>query len=350
MTTGSWNRSSGYVTDTGSWNGTNDLPLKRKINPYTKVVTYNNNPPALLFYKNGGTYYSVRPTAVSDTWNGAMEANLDSRLRNATTNAIKGHSFNLGVTLGEARESLTMIAQSARGVAKLLRNPVAAISNVLRKGGSADDALSEASNVWLGMRYGWMPLVNDAYNAGTAAAAIMAAQTRTVFVSVAGEAPILVSGGFPAGGGWTSPGRSRHRKSVSLKITETPSLADSLGLTDPELVAWELIPFSFVVDWFLPVGSWLEARAVLGSTASTDCYYTSKAVVKFSGVTATGGWTGRHPIRYSRMTFSRTATSSLAALTSQKPQFRDWTDVFKGDIGVQRVVDSLALLKQTLFR
>lgn len=41
----------------------------------------------------------------------------------------------------------------------------------------------------------------------------------------------------------------------------------SLGLSDPAQVAWALVPFSFVVDWFLPVGSYLEALgAVKGLT------------------------------------------------------------------------------------
>jgi hypothetical protein len=31
------------------------------------------------------------------------------------------------------------------------------------------------------------------------------------------------------------------------------------GLTSPVSLAWELIPFSFVVDWFLPIGSAIQA-------------------------------------------------------------------------------------------
>jgi hypothetical protein len=31
-----------------------------------------------------------------------------------------------------------------------------------------------------------------------------------------------------------------------------------LGLTNPLNVAWELVPFSFVVDWFIPIGSFFD--------------------------------------------------------------------------------------------
>jgi hypothetical protein len=35
---------------------------------------------------------------------------------------------------------------------------------------------------------------------------------------------------------------------------------------DPELVAWELIPFSFVADWVAPLGDWMKARSFAGRT------------------------------------------------------------------------------------
>jgi hypothetical protein len=38
-----------------------------------------------------------------------------------------------------------------------------------------------------------------------------------------------------------------------------------LGIFNPLLIGWELVPFSFVVDWFIPVGSYLEGiDALLG--------------------------------------------------------------------------------------
>lgn len=32
-----------------------------------------------------------------------------------------------------------------------------------------------------------------------------------------------------------------------------------LGVVNPAAIAWELVPYSFVVDWFLPVGNYLQA-------------------------------------------------------------------------------------------
>ena len=33
----------------------------------------------------------------------------------------------------------------------------------------------------------------------------------------------------------------------------------SVGLINPVELAWELLPYSFVVDWFLPIGPWISA-------------------------------------------------------------------------------------------
>jgi hypothetical protein len=35
-------------------------------------------------------------------------------------------------------------------------------------------------------------------------------------------------------------------------------LANKLGFVNPGVIAWELVPFSFVIDWFVPVGNFLS--------------------------------------------------------------------------------------------
>lgn len=69
-----------------------------------------------------------------------------------------------------------------------------------------------------------------------------------------------------------------------VRSSELHSLTQ-IGLTDPLQVAWALVPFSFVLDWFLPIGSVLEG---LGATKGLDFVSgTATTAVKFRGTALT---------------------------------------------------------------
>lgn len=44
-----------------------------------------------------------------------------------------------------------------------------------------------------------------------------------------------------------------------------PKASVAYGFSQPAAIAWELIPFSFVVDWFYPIGNWLSASHAMDS-------------------------------------------------------------------------------------
>jgi hypothetical protein len=50
--------------------------------------------------------------------------------------------------------------------------------------------------------------------------------------------------------------------------------AATLGFTNPANIAWELLPLSFVVDWFLPIGNWLSSLAALDGLVVKESYKT----------------------------------------------------------------------------
>jgi hypothetical protein len=54
---------------------------------------------------------------------------------------------------------------------------------------------------------------------------------------------------------------TQHRTLAAWIVVTSQSLtaAQQAGLTNPALVAWELVPYSFVFDWFVSVGGYLEA-------------------------------------------------------------------------------------------
>jgi len=126
---------------------------------------------------------------------------------------------------------------------------------------------------WLEYKYGWMPLLMDVKNS----AEFFAQQTLggrpprfTVTQSITSEATYEVrnTDNTYSVGSWYGWLPSKGVKTIKVKIEceiTNPHFnqLQQLGLTNPALVAWELIPFSFVFDWFISVGSYLNGLTAL---------------------------------------------------------------------------------------
>jgi hypothetical protein len=57
-----------------------------------------------------------------------------------------------------------------------------------------------------------------------------------------------------------------------LCVMDSPlvSSATKLGLVNPAAVAWELVPFSFIVDWFIPIGTYINSITAFGGFRIED--------------------------------------------------------------------------------
>lgn len=234
-----------------------------------------------------------------------FDANDQLRLVAKLREKIFGSDFNASVFLGEGHQTLDLIADSAkriytslrhlrrgniRGATKALvegtpRGPHKPYDQ-LPTGKSVGRALSpkEArrnniknakamSSNWLELQYGWLPLLSDAEGAAQALA-----KSLEVPFSMRYSASIFrgVETVRTGGAGVTAYQWTLHtvcRRKLVVYMTEKPSLAAQLGVLNPENVAWELLPWSFVVDWFIPIGQYLDARAISSCVAGT--YVTS---------------------------------------------------------------------------
>lgn len=123
---------------------------------------------------------------------------------------------------------------------------------------------------WLEYQYGWAPLISDVYTllVEEALKAPPAVPITTILRDKQTFAEWYLSGDY----------REFSRRNVTMDITyrfktllrpnaTVLSAASQSGLTNPALLAWNLLPYSFVVDWFYPVGDMLEA---LGSLHGID--------------------------------------------------------------------------------
>jgi hypothetical protein len=131
---------------------------------------------------------------------------------------------------------------------------------------------------WLEISYGWLPLLSDAEEGAQFLAHQLNVPLQTTFrTSVRKESRLTRITNWQAYGGlYTATGKSTrtHRRSLIAKIREKDNIPKLLGLTSLESVAWELTPWSFVVDWFIPIGDWLTARGhaqgLIGTFITSD--------------------------------------------------------------------------------
>lgn len=125
-----------------------------------------------------------------------------------------------------------------------------------------------AAKTWLEYAYGWKPLLKDVYdhavaleNVANTYGLVMRRAISSAKTSKTTVKNFLVLSDLV-----------RFNKNVvsnnSLRLcvefrlpTGVVGVTRAFGLTDPLSVAWEVIPFSFVVDWFYPIGNFLESIA-----------------------------------------------------------------------------------------
>jgi hypothetical protein len=285
-----------------------------------------------------------------------ITANDHNKLINGLWSEIKGSDFNMSVFLGESPQALRMIADTAIRVSKsvwhlrqgdaggALRSLVEGTSRApLVRRFDANHALSRypnlrgdaraQANLFLEMQYGWRPLLSDV----KAASEALAQQLEFPFRKKITKRIEVKGANKRTGGGsyWTYnesaflPGQfsvrrsDTHMRMITAYFSEEPSLAAKLGLLDPELVAWELVPFSFVADWFIPIGSYLEARGA--ASKMTGLFVTSDKRVRSEwGITTSGSLAtnipGGIPGTFTRGWFTRSLSTNLtAAVPEMKP-------------------------------
>jgi hypothetical protein len=189
--------------------------------------------------------------------------------------ALKATDINLGVAFGERNATARLLGDTATRLAKSLRalrrGEVRRAMRELGISGKKNEPRGGSiPQKWLELQYGWKPLLSDVYGAcdalskrgrsdyrvtakGSVREDIARSLVRDVTPSDTG-ANVVVEG-------W----KGAFARIDALPINETKRSLSSLGITNPLLIGWELVPFSFVVDWALPIGGWLESLdATLG--------------------------------------------------------------------------------------
>lgn len=153
------------------------------------------------------------------------------------------------------------------------------------------------ANAWLEYSYGWKPLLSDIYGSME-----LLANTYHMPKALRVSARKLeVRTTTPS-----THQRDRNVRTVTdstrvvlefAEPTEWTNTMSKTGVSNPALLAWELLPYSFVIDWFVPIGTYLSNMdALLGlnfirgsTTTRLQVVLDSTFVATAANETVTGG-------------------------------------------------------------
>lgn len=273
MTTGSWTVGTNNINSTiyayKSWSGgdgkyeTWAAGKRVKWNSYDMVHQYW----AYLTPTDGYGYgsvpgYTLAQAKAAVGWS----TNDELRVLNKLAERIKGHSFDLGINIAEADKTYQSILQNLRSLGTALvdlkhGNYAGALRSLgVPSGRRKPLRAKDISGRWLEMQYAWLPLVSQSYEAGKALAAVT--NYRSLRFSASGQKTKTIDGSFSPGV-FAYPVKLTYSYKILADLYEEVSAQRGLGLYDPLTIGWEIVPYSFVVDWFLPVGSYLSALGMI---------------------------------------------------------------------------------------
>lgn len=243
--------------------------------PYSRPLRYKSLGWAVLKNSRSNSYSASGVQSI-------LMAGLNTCLETAMNKAVSKFYgelravTDLATAIAERKSSVDMIQKRALQLARAARS--------IKKGKFKDAARTlgmgkppkgasrkkQFANNWLEFHFGWSPLISDIKGAvdvlqgGIPPMKVYASgyheywnMTSHQFVDY--PSPSLA---------WKYQYRCRARVGCKvIGVNPDLMLANQLGLTSPQMVVWETVPFSFVVDWFSTVGDFLEQMsATVGFT------------------------------------------------------------------------------------
>lgn len=229
--------------------------------------------------------YLSTPANVLDRWNAAHIVSdafdqelLDKALISAR-NKLKNMKVDLGTAFAERRQTAELVGDTAFRIARSAlalrkgdwRRSLSYLGVIPKKGKryhrSQRPKGSSFPRKWLELQYGWKPLLSDVHGALSALENRDRSDWRVTSKGGANKKVVYPTYTKSENAFYTDTVCFEERRCY-VRIDAIPSndsLASlsSVGVTNPLNVAWELVPFSFVVDWFVPVGSYLQSLDAL---------------------------------------------------------------------------------------
>lgn len=190
----------------------------------------------------------------------------DNGLSESVTEALNSLSENyvgLGNDLGEAHQVIDLFSTSAARLAAGLKafksrrfGDFAKIFSGPGKGSVG--RINNTADLWLEYSYGWKPLMSDLYELYPH---VVNSVYKPLFVRGYGHGTSSNKVAFVYDVLDVHGSVSTSSKTELIGVVTKPWLYElqQIGILNPLSIAWELVPWSFAIDWFVPVGATLQA-------------------------------------------------------------------------------------------
>lgn len=264
---------------THEWIGRN--PATLEVQAYSRITGSLSQ--AMMWTMGYTTPFATFPGYINP---GPAQPDTSVLLTDALANA-RTAGFDLGTFVAELNKTVDTIRNVRERTFARAENIVHS-----RKGTIASRGLAGFAETWLEGRYGWRQLFFDLEAANESLirlqtltgpfnrAASRDEATETKVISTFGPAKILR---HKPSGTMTSNNYTKAQGNITQSLTRRSaggviirSLANDLAFIDPIVTTWEVIPFSFIVDWFANIGDALAAYSpfstgqLLGAWTGTD--------------------------------------------------------------------------------
>lgn len=287
-----WRATSSYYRAISYWSyedtaATQDLGLSG--NPYNERT---------FFHWDGCYFGSIHIGDIQIGYVGSgEESNTISKATTECLVKLGEGKVNLGQFIAESRKTAQTLASTGSDLLKLLLHVKRGnLSALPRDYGVLVDHLG---NNWLRWQYGWKPLCKDLYEIHQQ---LTRGLNKPHIFSVRKSASSSLSGKWTQLG-LACSGTTKFTANVCITAALTDEFlakANNYGLVNPLSLGWELIPYSFVVDWFMPIGNTL---ASLSAPAGLRFVDGSAGIAREGFVEVDSPWCGR--ARNDMIIFSR---------------------------------------------